>query len=988
MSRLPTILAVLLICSAFLSMRSLTTASGDENVALDTEFRQTVVPFLTKHCLNCHGPDQQEGDLDLAVFDSVNRVKGAHPTWRLILDRLESGEMPPAESDFHPSEVLRSKVTLWIRRFRRSEANRTAGDPGIVLARRLSNAEYNYSIRDLTGVDIQPTKEFPIDPANEAGFDNSGESLSMSPALLKKYLSAARTVVEHLVLKPDGFSFAPHPAVTDTDRDKYCVRRIIDFYERHPTDYDQYFYAAWLFRCRTTGRDSTLTLNALAAAQGISPKYLQKIWSTLEAREEVGPIARLQTMWNELPSSEKGSEAARQGCREMRWFVVDLRKKLEPKFDNLSAPGVHRGSQSFVLWKNRQYAMHRMKCNHEALLALSKPSAEDAARAELIIPIGAEHGRYVASFDHFCAVFPDAFYVSERGRDYLGTPKEEQEKGRLLSAGFHSMMGYFRDDTPLCQLVLNEKQNRQLDRLWHELDYVTSAPMRQYSGFVWFERTDSSFLRGSGFDFARAEDKDVTSESMIKRLSKVYLSKVTRDGGQGEPLHAIEDYFVNINNQIRQVEKSRLASQPSHLSALLEFAEIAFRHPLSQDEQDELLGFYRSLKKRGGLNHEEAIQDAIVYILMSPRFCYRLDLVEADLVTAEETRRLTNSELASRLSYFLWASLPDRELLSHIQAGDLQRPEILIGQARRMLADDRVRGLATEFAGHWLDFRRFEEHNSVDRQLFPTFTNELRQAMFEEPVVFFVDLMRNSGSVLDLLYADHTFVNGTLAKHYGMQKLSIPSGEWKRVDTAHAFGRGGLLPMAVFLTQNAPGRRTSPVKRGYWVVRRLLGERIPPPPPDVPELPDDETELGDLTLLETLARHRAHKSCSACHDRFDAIGLVFEGYGPIGETRVLDLGGRPVLTEAILPGGHKAAGLSGLREYLREERQDEFLENLCQKLLSYALGRTLLLSDDILLAVMKDDLVANQYRFDRLVESIITSPQFLNKRQRTILRKE
>jgi hypothetical protein len=297
-----------------------------------------------------------------------------------------------------------------------------------------------------------------------------------------------------------------------------------------------------------------------------------------------------------------------------------------------------------------------------------------------------------------------------------------------------------------------------------------------------------------------------------------------------------------------------------------------------------------------------------------------------------------------------------------------------------MLRDDRIRGLATEFCGNWLDFRRFEEHNAVDRERFRCFTNELRRAMFEEPIRFFVDLVQEDRPVLDLLYGDYTLVDRTLARHYGMPEEQVPPDGWRRIEGARRYGRGGLLPMSVFLTRNAPGLRTSPVKRGYWVVRRLLGEVIPPPPPKVPELPGDEAKLGDLTLREALARHRQDPSCSGCHARFDSIGLAFEGYGPVGERRDRDLGGRPVDTRAAFPGGGEGCGLEGLVDYLRERRQEEFLDNLCRKLLSYALGRTLLLSDDPLVEEMRAKLAGNGYRFGSLVETIVTSPQFLRRR--------
>ena len=370
------------------------------------------------------------------------------------------------------------------------------------------------------------------------------------------------------------------------------------------------------------------------------------------------------------------------------------------------------------------------------------------------------------------------------------------------------------------------------------------------------------------------------------------------------------------------------------------------------------------------------IQDLVAYVLLAPHFCFRMDMAGS----GNGRQPLSNDDLASRLSYFLWSSMPDGELRKLAAAGRLRQPEILQAQVTRMLQDDRVRGLATEFTGNWLGFRRFQEHNSVDRERFPVFTDQLRQAMFEEPIHFFVDLLQQDRSVVTLLDAKHTFVNATLARHYGIpddrfETVEIAGqdgafsgpGPWLKIDDADVYGRGGLLPMSVFLTKNAPGRRTSPVKRGYWVARNVLGEQIPPPPPNVPELPEDESQLGDLTLRETLARHRDNKSCAGCHERFDTIGLAFEGYGPVGERRTSDLGDRPVSTDVVFPGGQTGSGLRGLQDYLRGHREDEFLDNFCRKLLSYALGRSLVLSDDLLVGEMRNRLQANDNRVGSLI---------------------
>jgi hypothetical protein len=233
--------------------------------------------------------------------------------------------------------------------------------------------------------------------------------------------------------------------------------------------------------------------------------------------------------------------------------------------------------------------------------------------------------------------------------------------------------------------------------------------------------------------------------------------------------------------------------------------------------------------------------------------------------------------------------------------------------------------------------------------------------------------------VLDFLYAKDTFVNAPLARHYGMP---APAGAdaWVPVPDADRYGRGGILPMAVFLTKNAPGLRTSPVKRGYWVVRRVLGEQIPPPPAQVPDLPNDERQLGNLTLPQMLARHREDKACAGCHARFDSLGLTFEGYGPVGDARARDLGGRPVETRATFPGGSEGSGVEGLRAYLRAHRQDDFLDNFCRKLLSYGLSRTLIPSDQATVRQMRARLAAAGNRFGVLIDEIVTSPQFLSKR--------
>ena len=1007
---------VVLLCAQ--SVRA--SAADSTDLDLQRRFADTVHPFLESYCTGCHGGAKPMAQFDLHAYTSVAAVVRDYPHWTLVIEKLTAKQMPPQAAK-QPAPEDRQKVIDWIEAALKNEARKNAGDPGVVLARRLSNAEYNYTIRDLTGVDIRPAKEFPVDPANPAGFDNSGESLAMSPALLNKYLLAARDVADHMVLKPNGLAFAPHLMLVETDRDEYCVQQILDFYHRQDTDYSDYFQSAWRFKYRAALGKPKATLADLAAESKVSPRYLATIWRTLqESQEEIGPVAKLQAMWRQLPAPKGDQpELARDSCDRMRDFVVKLRQKLAPRYPDLAVTGISRTAQPFLMWRNRQYATHRLSFDRAALqvegeakpvehevsskktMATADNADEEPPPAQtrkpqgpdvdLQVPAG-QRERYEAAFERFSAVFPDAFYISERGRYF---PDNTRDKGRYLSAGFHNLMGYFRDDQPLSELILDDRGRKELDELWQELDFVASANIRTYVQFYLFESREAAKGPDGG---AVVPDKDITSEARIRKVEESYLARA-RASKNDVAIKAVEDHFKFVNDGIRWVERARLDAEPSHLRALQEFAARAYRRPLSQAERDDIVAYYHSLREKDGLSHEDAMRDSIVSVLMAPDFCYRIDLVEAGgrpavlALAAQQSRRASTSTpalpagarplsdyaLASRLSYFLWSSMPDEELLARAAAGDLRKPEVLTAEARRMLQDERSLGMATEFGGNWLDFRRFEEHNAVDRERFPSFTNELREAMFQEPIRFISDVSRNNRSILDFLYANYTFVNPVLAQHYGMPAVAGGPDHWVRVDDARTFGRGGLLPMAAFLTKNAPGLRTSPVKRGHWLVGRVLGEQIPAPPAVVPELPRDEAKL-DLPLRDMLAQHRADASCAACHARFDSFGLALEGYGPVGESRTKDLAGHPVDARATFPGGMEGDGIPGILDYIRARRQNDFVDSLCRKMLVYALGRSLMLSDEPTIEEMRGQLAANGYRFNTLIESVVTSPQFRTKR--------
>jgi hypothetical protein len=502
---------------------------------LERKFNQTMRPFVNKYCIGCHGGATPAAQFDLRPYSTMDAVVKDYAHWALVLDRLTAKEMPPKQVP-QPPAAAAQEVISWIQAVRASEAKKNAGDPGLVLARRLSNAEYNYTIRDLTGVDIRPTREFPVDPANPAGFDNSGESLSMSPALLRKYLQAAREVGDHMVLKPDGFAFAPHPMLVETDREKYTITRIVDFYLRQPTDYADYFQAAWRFKHRAVLGKPKATLADFTAEAKLSEKYMPLVWSILEEPKEVaGPIEKLQKMWQALPVPARNQpDLAREQCVAMRDFVVRIRRDTALQYASPIVRGLSATSQPLMNWKLRQFAANRRNFDPKALRVEGDPPPEvptiprypglgqesafraaalmakwRAADDDLVVPKG-QREKWEAAFARFSNVFPDVFYIKERGRFF---PDDSEDKGRLLSAGYHNVMGYFRDDTPLQELILDEKGKKELDKLWDEFDFIADYTTRTYVQYFF---NQSGEVRGMGRESGsvRPSDKEVTSEAI------------------------------------------------------------------------------------------------------------------------------------------------------------------------------------------------------------------------------------------------------------------------------------------------------------------------------------------------------------------------------------------------------------------------------------------------------------------------------------------
>ena len=446
----------------------------------------------------------------------------------------------------------------------------------------------------------------------------------------------------------------------------------------------------------------------------------------------------------------------------------------------------------------------------------------------------------------------------------------------------------------------------------------------------------------------------------------------------------MERYLSTASGVLEQAPKERIFfttkgwfdTDRSVARRILEhFGTRGFRRPLEAGELDRLLVIYDRTRQRK-LGFDVAVKAGVAAILVSPNFLFR---VEADQGT-KQPYRISDYELASRLSYFLWSSMPDEELFRLANQGRLHEPKTLDQQVVRMIADNKSKVFTESFVSQWLRVRELKTAAQPDPRRFPEYTLSLRDAMYREVVQFFDSVVRENASLLRLISADYTFANADLARLYGIQK--VDGAALQRVQLADA-NRGGVLGMAAILTLTSYPQRTSPVLRGKWVLEEMLGTPTPPPPPLVKSLPQDDAPVDGLTLRQQLEKHREQPECAACHVRMDPLGFGLENFDPIGRWRTR-IGNQAVDASGVLPGGEKFEGPAALRTVLLG-RKEEIIRNVTQKMLAYALGRGLEYYDTPTVNTIVKALAKSDYRSSVLITEIVKSFPFGYRRNQPSL---
>ncbi|MDA7916013.1 DUF1592 domain-containing protein [Verrucomicrobia bacterium] len=883
----------------FLSIAFLALLTTTGNAASHDLFVSDILPALDQYCFKCHNEEKAKGDLNLKPYSSAKQILKDRKTWLKVLEQIETEEMPSKEPLPTPEE--RKKLVDDLHSLLHDIDWASIRDPGHVTIPRLTRAEYNNTIRDLTGLDSRPGNFFSADGEGESGFTNDRDNLFITPTQMEKYFDAAERAFDAVLALDD-----PQLKLHMESEDMFMTETR-ETPQKIGTDFNGYF----LNRGQMTLYDS-LTISApgfykieiRAAATTAYTAGILRINDELKAEINVpDTIPRVYQTQIFLPA----------GGHQMAWNIKSFPRKPNQKADK---------KKTFtVLSKDANEIIDRESTKNAPVIETPSDQTQETRSAY--------------------AQVNSASNGIQRPYEWLrllgvnGSPKEIEK-----------FIGFIEERTP------------SLDEALKNLAKLSAIPKA---------KLEKRMQMQNGHKLA--DNKRILSDAKAALAAAPPL-----------PAGAFAVDWIKVTGPTRPADFPKqhpifgIAGDDTDDAAakrvLRQFTERAFRRPTSDKEWQRYFPLYQKARQSGS-SFKQALKGPLSAVLVSPSFLYRVE-------TGPTKGRfeLTPHALASRLSYFLWTTMPDKELIDLANSGKLTETHVLKAQIQRMVRDRKFNDFTKTFTGQWLGFEALGESVFPDPRKFPQFTASLGQSMKQETYLFFADLFQNNRSLLELIDSQRTFLDRELALHYGIKGVSKQQFKHVILKTA---SRGGLLGMASVLTATSSPRRTSPVIRGKWVLETLLGTKTPDPPADAGELPGNAGENKARTLREELLHHRRNPTCASCHDKIDPLGFSLENFDPIGRFRKKTEFGNPIDSKGALPNGVTFNGPTELKRYLRTHRKEEFLRNLTERMLSFALGRPLQTYDEAAIRKIVTAVEAADYSASTLVKEIVLSYPFKNQ---------
>jgi hypothetical protein len=1040
-------------------------------------------------CADCHTGDQAEARLDLDRMLSSS-MSSQLSDWRNVLRAVREGLMPPKDAS-ELSLAERDDFVNELRELIVRVARLHAHDPGPTQVRRLTNAELDYCIEDLTGLRLELGTQFVGDSVGGSGFTNAASGQFMQEAMLERYLETARAVADHAVIGSGPLAF--YRASGQTGMELSAIERIQDLYRHYgfrasagegakPFGLDRFaraFEVAWRYRYREVLEAKNTELDQLATQADLNPKFARQIWRALHREDAAFPLSEVINSFNRLPDptvTENAESIIEERCRDLfeevqRWqerFAGEASDEEEASIltaANVSIPS----SRAFLVRARRK----RIEQDGNFTPDLNNPrlySEDGTVRLRITVEPASEHRQPVPSvilsgatfqFRFLEKVNPDPvplravltptssaqleFRVNRGGEQIdadafvvaVGEAKtvevtlpEHCNLGELrIDAKLDTLLG--RDSVVRCVIedvteteptsrrrqyssLLRDVNSRKME-LWEEglsefartfpqishrepapsdrdpipapYDNTYNLPERNFFHTAVKYHRDDGFLTSYLMPASARRELDQAWADLLLSFDyhNVNLRFTAEKFGLSLPTERIDQLEWNwidllppaprefIRHYKSEYEKALAlmrSAESGHLEDLCRFAKAAWRRPLTPKQRNSLLEFYRSCRTRDQLSHREAVRSTLTRILVSPDFLFRIEQTPSGF----DDQALSDHELATRLSFSLWSSVPDETLLTLAETGSLQDDAVLEQQVTRMLASPKAGRLATEFFGQWLGFYQFDRFRGVDRERFPEFDEALRQSLYQEAIAFCEHLIRQDRPYHDLIHADYAIVDRLAAEHYGLVWNEADSRGRRKLSLDSDHPRGGVLGLAAVLITTSAPLRTSPVKRGDWILRRLLGTPVPPPPADAGSIPADDASGDGKTLRELLELHRDKVACRGCHVRIDPLGFALEHFDALGRWRTAYRDGEMIDDAGVLDSGDRIEGIAGLKRHLRS-KDEAVRRTLASRLTAYMLGRPESIADAALIQDVTDRL-ATDSRFSSAVKTIVLSPQF------------
>ncbi|MGY8672203.1 MAG: DUF1592 domain-containing protein [Verrucomicrobiia bacterium] len=993
----------------------------------------TIKPILRKHCTDCHGNKKRKAGLNFEAYQTEKDILVHLQKWFSVIDQVETGVMPPEDRKIRPTAAEIAKLTSWIRKTIDEFDYESVKDPGKHNLRRLNKAEYDNTIRDLTGVNLRPARYFSGDGGGGEGFDNNAEAMTMLPLMVEKYFKAARDISRHAdVSYTRGINFTADLSPTYPPR-AYLVRAerkltnfYNDFFDKLPkynprTQYKPYLMPAMKLALENP-EASHKEIYDLAIEKKLMPgvfyrwaiafinadkdiktsrwkshygHWVLDPWLELQARRESVTDEELQafhddfagkvqlavshTRYTGVPGLEVKT-SIRENAKILYLSVGDMDDGNEfdrivlhdPKVTLTDGSVAYLGDLELIE-KQGEGAIHRDKfpdgkqfessaskeikrgfyIEAPALLSFKLPAGAKSFKATMGMEKSATDKGSVQVYAKDESIpFPKGKHT--HSHFYRGPGHFAIEEAKKWWVIFSSLVGYGKSAgaKEMIDVSLDKAGQTRLEAIRQEVEYAKRTPIKDFFTFV-TKKQFGQLLK--------------TKKEEHPRLSDL----AARDRGAPEKLSESEQKQWNDLRKAAEAFQQEMDGRMK--DSLLAFAGKASRRPVSTTDARVIAGIYdKALGETD--DFQKAAQRTIQSLLTRPQFLFRIE----DEAPGQSAQQVGDYAMASRMSYFLWSSMPDETLMKLAKEGRLQDESVLEEQVRRMLKDSKSISLAQEFASQWLGFRKILSEKKPDTKLFPDYTAKLEAAMYQEAVMTFDDLVKQDKSVLEILDSKTAFLNETLAGHYGIPDIK---GDHLRKVELTTNQRGGFPAMGSVLVATSYPNRTSPVIRGQWILESLIGGKVPPPPDGV-EIDESKLSNKTLTTKERLASHSTNPNCAVCHERIDPFGFTLENYDAIGRFRSKEANGQAVDAMGDVKGGPQLNGLAGLKRYLMSEKRDAFLHQMAQKSLGFALGRSLEYYDESVIRKTVAELKDNDHRFSALATAIIKSYPFRYRREK------